>query len=160
MITIESMKDKIKDYKYSINVAETTRHDKQVWEFYYFNGSIDGCCSLAFFDPENFNLEILFAGQHYTDVDLIRGFDEGWFLSQYDWQELFFSSQTMNKEETAKYILCSGISEEQLFDEIIRQILCELEEAIGFEETAFYHLEAALKEIAPIVKRQTKEASK
>ena len=160
MITIESMKGKIKDYEYSINVAETRRHDKLVWEFYYFNGSIDGYCSIAFFDPENFNLEILFGGQHYTDVDLIQGFDECWFLSQYDWQELFFSSQTMDKEETAKYILCSGISEEQLFDEIIRQILCELEEAIGFEENAQYHLEAALKEIAPIVKQQTKEASK
>ena len=66
----------------------------------------------------------------------------------------------MNKEETAKYILRSGISEEQLFDEIIRQILCELEEAIGFEKNAQYHLETALKEIAPIVKQQTKEASK
>ena len=159
MITIESMKDKIKDYEYSINVEEITRNNKRVWEFYYFNGEIDGYCSIAFFDPENFNLEILFGGQHYTDVDLIQGFDEAWFLSQYDWQELFFSSQTMDKEETAKYILCSGISEEQLFDEIIRQILCELEEAIGFEENAQYHLEAALKEIAPIVKRQTKEAS-
>ena len=128
MITIESMKDKIKDYEYSINVEEITRNNKRVWEFYYFNGEIDGYCSIAFFDPKNFNLEILFGGQPYTDVDLIQGFDEGWSLSQYDWQELFFSSQTMNKEETAKYILCSGISEEQLFDEIIRQIRISFEE--------------------------------
>ena len=160
MITTESMLKKIGDWKYSVFIAEITRNKKKVWEFSYFNGNIDGECSIAFFDPETFMLEILFGGTHYTDVDLIQGFDEGWFLSQYDWQELFFSHLPMNKEETAKYILASGISEEQLFDEIVRQILCELEEAIGFEETAQYRLEESLKEISPIVKQQTRRASK
>lgn len=163
MITTESMINKVGDWKYSVFVGETVRDKKHVWDFYYFNGEIDGECSIAFFNPENFNLEILFGGQHYTDVNLIQGFAEGWFLSKYDWSDFPKTSkplEQMTDEETAKWILNSELSEEQLFDEILMEILCELEVAIGFEETAQYHLESARKEISSIVNKQTEEASK
>ena len=157
MITTESMIEKTGDWKYSVHVGEAVRDKKRVWEFYYFEGMTDGDLPIAFFNPDNFILEILFGGQHYKNVDLIQGFWEGWFLENYCCPEEY---EELTDEEVAKWILDSGLSEEQLFDEIIMEILCELEDAIDFEKAAQYSLESTRKKIKPIIKQQTKEASK
>lgn len=146
MITTDSIIEKINHRYFPITVGKDADNTLCI---YSFNGSpYDGDILLAKLNMKTLELDIV----HCTTVDIGLRFSEGFAFEKYDWSDL--------NEYTPDALLNSDISEEQFFEEILNFIPDEIEEEIGIMNDSLRNINNAIKEIEPVVKKQTAEADK
>ena len=150
MITIDSLVEKCGNL-FPITLKKTT--DNNTLIIYIFNGDpYDTDIVLAKLSMDTLSLEVINGGDH----DLALGFYEGWLFDSYDWSDLEY----FDLKDAPKVLLNSDISEEQFFYEILGCIYNSLEEEIYVQKDEFNKVKKVMKELSPIVKQQTLEATK
>ena len=146
MITVDSIIEKL---NHKIFLFFLEKDDDGNLVIYSFNGSpYDADLKLATLNIDDLVLDIV----HCSSIHIGDRFSEGFAFEQYDWSDL--------NEFTVQALLESDISEEQFFEEIISYIPDEIEEEIEVMSDHIRNVNEVTKRLAPIVKQQTKEATK